>query len=809
MMRIHKLLALIVVAVALVPARAQNISTVVGGGPGNNVSPTSVSIGAPAAVRQDSLGDTYLLDNMFSRVLRIDHATGKLSVFAGNGITGYNGDGLPALQAEMFEPSGLCVDADDNVYVADSDNGLIRKIVVKNPAPGETIGNIYNVAGVQTTAYTYSGDGGPATNANLHFPNGCSFDSHGNLYIPDRGNNAIRVVIGPSATPPVGLTGPVTAGYIYLFAGSTDGSTGVAPSPGVAANDSVALGAALNGPFDVFVDSHDNVWIGLVGNPPPQINPPPTAALIREVPASTGGGKTAGHIYTVAGTTSGSGYNGQNIPATSAQITAGQGIYVDGNGNLFFADSVNHVIREVAGGTPPTGMTTGNIYDVAGRPGSRGESGDGGPAVAATLSFPAGTFVDSTGAIFIADSNDNAIRRVDGSTGNYQTETISLFAGNIHMSYGGDGGPGLGGELNAPAGVAIDGAGNLAIADTGNSMIRAVTAPITTGNLITLTGRPENNGFAGDGTPASGALINSSIGVSFDAAGNLFIADTENCTVREISIPNGNIVTIAGSDPAIEINTGNLTPQCGFSGQGGPAKSAMLGKVSGVAVDSQGNVFISDTTNHVIWEVPKNTTTTPAMTAGYLYVIAGTPQKPGSTGDQGQANLAELNVPTGIFIDTLGNLFIADTGNNEIREVPALNMAMPNPMTAGYIYTLAGDHTQAAGYSGDNGLATRAQLNAPASVVVDRAGNLFIADTKNHIIREVLSVTGNIATVAGTPQTPGLFGDGGTATSARLNTPEGLALDGAGDLLIADSANQRVRSIAALATMTPVPVASR
>ena len=447
-MRSHKLLALVLAVVAPLAARAQNnITTVVGGGP-VNLNPRQSSPGAPVGVRLDSQGNAYIVDNNFNRLLRIDHATGNMSVVAGTGPFGYNGDDIPAIDAQMAGPSGLCIDSQDNVYVADSDNGLIREYVVVGSA-GKTVGHLINVAGVQTeTNFTYGGDGGPALSANLHFPDGCSFDSHGNLFIADRGNNAIRVVIGASGTAPAGLSS-VTAGNIYLFAGSNDGVSGVSsPSAGVAADDSVATNAALNGPFDVFVDPHDNVYVGLVGNPPPPVNPPPTAMLIRYVPAATAGGKTLGHIYTVAG---GGVATGSGVGATTVALNGPEGIWVDGNGNVIFVEAGNRIIREVAGSTPPSGMTTGDIYTIAGT-GAHGYSGDGGPAISAAFASPAGTFVDGSGNLYIADSSSDVVRFVDGSNSDYTLRTISTFAGNGHISYA-NAANATAGQLLTPAGI--------------------------------------------------------------------------------------------------------------------------------------------------------------------------------------------------------------------------------------------------------------------------------------------------------------------------------------------------------------------
>ncbi len=801
-------------------ANAQNITTVAGGGPpstGTAVSKTGASIGAPAAVRQDHLGNTYILDNDFSRVYKVD-ATGHLTLFAGNGTVGFSGEGGPAVNAAMDGPSGMCIDANNNVYVADSDNAIVREIVVSNPTAGQTIGNIYTVAGVETeTNYTYGGDGGLATAANLHFPDGCSFDSNGNLYIADRGNNAIRVVIGASNIKPIGLAATTTvAGHIYLYTGAIPVGANP-PAPGPSANGAATVGAALNGPFDVFVDPSDNVFIADLGNPPPA----PTANnVIREVPATAQTfpfAMTAGDIYTVAGVPGQNGPALSGISATTAKLNGPQGIFVDAAGNLFFCDNSNEVIREVAGQTPSAGMVAGDIYTIAGK-GTAGYSGDGGIAVNASLTHPAGAFVDSTGSVFIADSVNDRIRQVSTNTGSYLTETISTWAGNGSTSYS-DGTPATAAQLNSPAGLAFDSAGDLAIADVGasgdtQSLIRKVATPITSGALTTLVGSPGFNGFVNvtnSGFPDY--VENNAAGVAYDASGNLYIADTGNCIIRKLSA--GVMTTVAGTEPTIDLaNLPNSTPNCGFTAQGGAAVGTLLGAVNSVALDAAGDIFFSDATNNVIWEVPKTTVGT--MTAGNAYIVAGTQDLTGTFGGEGGvATAAHLNKPTGISFDVYGNLFIADTGNNIIREVPANNSGAT---IAGNIYTVAGDKThQTAGYSGNNGPATSAQLSAPFTMVVDNAEDIFIADTNNQVIREVAGTTaggktaGDIYTVAGNPaaghNVAGFAGDGGPATSAELNFPQGLTFDGAGDLLIGDSQNNRVRSVAGLAHLGAVPVA--
>jgi sugar lactone lactonase YvrE len=798
-------IAVLALSAAMVPAivRAQTITTVAGGGPpatGTAVSKTSASVGAPAAVRQDSLGNTYILDNDFSRVYKVD-TTGHVTLFAGNGSVGFSGEGGPAISAAMFEPSGLCIDGSNNVYVADSDNAIVREIVV-TAATGKTVGNIYTVAGVETeTNFTYGGDGGAATSANLHFPDGCSFDSHGNMFIADRGNNAVRVVIGATNIKPVGLTGATVAGDIYLYTGAVP-TGGNPPVAGPSANGTATVGAALNGPFDVFIDSGDNLFIADLGNPGTTSN-----NIIREVPATAQTSPfamIAGDIYTVAGVQGQNGPPVSGVSALAAKLNGPEGLFVDAHGNLFFCDNSNEVVREVAGPTPSTGMVTGDIYTIAGN-GGAGYAGDGGVAVSASFTHPAGLFVDSTGSVFVADSVNDRVRQISVNTGNYLTETISTWAGNGSTSFS-DGTPASAAQLNSPAGLAIDTAGDLAIADEGasgdtQSLIRKVANPISSGALTTIVGEAGFNGFVN----TSPFVENNAIGVTYDASGNLYIADTGNCIIRELSA--GVMTTVAGISPTLDVNNPpNSTPNCGSGTAGSAAVGTLLGAVSGVALDASGNIYFSDTTNNVIWEVPKAT--------GIASIFAGTPTPTGSLGgDGGLATSAHLNKPTGIFFDISGNLFIADTGNNVVREVPANNIGT---MTAFDIYTIAGDNVHGtAGYTGEGAVAVGAEMNAPFTVVVDHAGNIFIADTNNHIVREVAGptpsggqTTGHIYRIAGTAQTEGFRGDGGAAKSAELDFPEGLILDGSGDLLISDSQNNRVRSVAAIGNEAAVPTAN-
>ena len=249
-------------------------------------------------------------------------------------------------------------------------------------------------------------------------------------------------------------------------------------------------------------------------------------------------------------------------------------------------------------------------------------------------------------------------------------------------------------------------------------------------------------GFGGDGGPAKLAMLNQPEGVAVDASGNLYIADTDNNRIRKIS-PNGIITTVAGTGIA------------GFSGDGGPASQAQLNHPEGVAVDASGNLYIADTGNNRIRKISPD---------GIITTVAGNGIA-GFSGDNGPASQAQLNQPEGVAVDASGNLYIADTDNDRIREV----------RTDGVIVTIAGD----AGFSGDGGPASQAQLNHPEGVAVDASGNLYIADTGNNRIRKI-SPNGIITTVAG------------NGTPAILNAPTGIAVSASGNLYIADTGNNRI-----------------
>ncbi|MFD7745066.1 RICIN domain-containing protein [Streptomyces sp. NPDC059698] len=331
---------------------------------------------------------------------------------------------------------------------------------------------------------------------------------------------------------------------------------------------------------------------------------------------------------------------------------------------------------------------------------------------------------------------------------------ISTVAGTGVAGFKGDDEPAVTAQLNRPYGIALDGTGNLYFSDYNNHRVRKVS---TDGKISTVAGA--GAGYRGDNGPAVSAQLNCPREVAVDAAGSVYITDAANHRVRVIT-PDGKISTIAGTGAA------------GFSGDGGPADKAQLNYPLGVAVDSTGTLYISDHANNRVRRIGAD---------GKISTVAGTGAA-GFKGDDGPAASAQLNRPYAVAVDSAGILYITDGNNHRVRKVAA----------DGTISTVAGKG--AAGFSGDGGPATSAQLNLPLGVVVDSTGVLYISDYHNHRVRKV-TPDGEITTFAG-KGAAGFGGDGEPAAAAQLNNPFGLAVDCVDTLYIADHLNNRVRKVA-------------
>ncbi|WP_435239670.1 RICIN domain-containing protein [Streptomyces sp. YPW6] len=347
---------------------------------------------------------------------------------------------------------------------------------------------------------------------------------------------------------------------------------------------------------------------------------------------ATDGEGTDPLISTVAGTGAG-GFKGENEPAVSAHLKHPYGVAVDSVGTLYFSDYSNHRVRKVT--------TDGKVRTVAGS-GSAGYGGDGGPATSARLNCPREVAVDQKGALYIADAENHRVRKVTPDGG------ISTVAGNGYAGHSGDGGPATSARLNKPYGVAVDGSGALYIAEWGNDRIRKVT-PDGTISTIAGTGKAA---YGGDDGPAASAHLRAPYSLVLDGSGVLYVADASNHRVRKIT-PDGHISTVAGNGTA------------GFDGDGGPAAIAKLNRPYALALDSAGNLYLSDTENHRVRKVTPD---------GGISTVAGT-KGAGYGGDNGPASAARLNQPYGLAVDCVDALYIADHVNHRIRKIASPRMA--------------------------------------------------------------------------------------------------------------------------------------
>jgi len=369
-------------------------------------------------------------------------------------------------------------------------------------------------------------------------------------------------------------------------------------------------------------------------------------------------------------------------------------------------------------------LSPGVINTVAGD-GELNFRADNVPATQASIFLPYGVIVDPAGNIYLSDTNNNRIRRVDA-----QSSLITTIAGTGVSGYSGDGGPATGASINQPGGLIMDGAGNIYFADSGNDIIRRIDA--VSGIITTIAGVPMAQGYSGDGSAATLANLSSPRGIAFDSAGDLFIADTSNNVIREVNATTGTIQTVVGTGAA------------GYNGDTISATSAQLNSPWTVSVGIDNSLYIADLSNSRVRKV----------SGGVISTVAGTGSR-SFGGDGGAATAANLNDPTSVILNPAGDLYIADSGNNRVRKVYA---------STGIIETVTGNDSEQ--FAGDGGPANQASLYAPYALFFDQSGNLFLADTLHNRIRSILATPVALAYPVmrvgktSAPQTTGLENDG-------------------------------------------------
>ena len=626
---------------------------------------TAAQLMYPDGIAVDGAGNVFVAD-LEANVVRRISAAGTISTYAGNGTAGDSGDGGTAAAAQLNSPTAVALDPAGNLYISDTGNNRIRMVAAN--------GTISPAAGTGTPGYW--GDGGAATAAALNQPEGISVDAGGNLYIADTINNRIREVT------PNGVITTVAGNGLATYSGDNVGGTGVTASSG---DGGPATQSSVDFPTGVAVDASGNVYIADYGN-----------SKIRIVNAK-------GVITTLIG-------NQDGVPledgqaAASIRLNGPTGVAVDQAGEVYFTEGSIGAGSGRANGDFRVWRIFGGVFAAVAGDGLESFAGDGGAGAVALINAPAGMAADAAGNIYIADAANNRIRKLSPNG------LIVTVAGNGTAGFAGDGGQAVNAELNGPQGVAVDSAGGIYIADTRNNRIRVITGQ----GIIYTIGGNGNAGFLGDGGPATMAAMHAPSSIAVDGSFDLFIADSLDHRVREI-FPNNLIKTIAGTG----------TP--GYSGDGGPGVNAQLNAPSAVAVDGAGNVYIADTGNNRVRIV---------SAAGNISTLA--PGRP-------------FAAPAGVAVDGAGNVFIAETGNNRVVE------AQPS----GLVVAIAG--TGACCYAGDGGAAANARLQAPSGLAVDASGNVYIADTANNAIRRlqasavvpVISAIVNAANNVAGPVSPG------------------------------------------------------
>lgn len=681
---------LVSVLLPLLPtAQAQNltVSTVAGnaGQTSSDGSDGNARFNNPWGLTVDASGNVYVADTD-SHIIRKITSAGVVSTFAGTaGVSGTND--ASGTSAKFNSPQGIVIDATGNLYVTDTGNHTIRKIT--------SLGVVSTLAGAPTVSGTSDGSG---SNARFNQPEGIAINAAGTiLYVADTANHTIR---------------SVTVG------GSVSTYAGTAGTPGSV--NSTGLSASFNTPQGVAVDASGNVYVADTGN-----------QLIRLIASGA-------VVSTFAGV---SGTIGSSDGATgSAKFWDPLGIAVSGS-TVYIADSFNNTIRKIASSVVSTPV------------GSAGTTGSAdGTGSTARFWQPQGVAADVSGNVYVADGANGTIRKITGGT------TVTTLAGSPSIGS-------VDGNINTarfffPAGICIDSAGTTYVADTQNHTIRSV---MLGGVASTVAGTAGVSGTS-DGTGSS-ARFNAPQGIARDSSGNLYVADTGNHTIRKIT---GTTVTLfAGT-----AGTSGVTD--------GTGSVAQFNYPQDVTVDSSGNVFVADTWNHTIRKI---------TSAGVVTTFAGVAGSFGDTDGTGPnvgTNAARFYAPGGVAVDGSGNVFVADTYNHSIRKITS----------SGVVSTIAGLSGSYGANDGSNG---NARFFLPRAISVDSGGNLFVLDSGNHTLRKLTPSGTNwvVTTVAGTANLTGSAN--GLDGAARFFSPTSLDINSSGTLAIADLGNNLVR----LASINP------
>ncbi len=650
--------------------------TTLAGSPGiviNSVDATGAAaqFSAPRGIAVDSSGNLYVADSSNHTIRKLT-AAGVVTTFAGTaGTTG----GVTATPGKFSEPFGVATDSAGNVYVADTNNNAIRKITP---------------VGVVTTLAGGNGMGssdGVGSGAKFAEPHGVAVDTIGNVYVSDFMNSTVRKL--------------TVAGVVSTLAGSA-GSIGFVNGTGSAARFKSLEGIAI--------DTSGNLYVADSGN-----------RSIRKMTPT-------GVVTTV-------------VDGTNGQLGSPRGIVVDSTGTLYVTDYSAHVIYRVT----PAGVVS-KLTGTAPVAGSTD-----GTTAAALFNAPSAIAIDSANNLYVADTASNTVRKI--ASGN-----VTTLAGQAGRSSSVDG-KGSAARFEDPYAVAVDGLGNVYVADATDHSIRRIASD---GTVSTFAGRPGTFGSS-DGT-GTAALFKTPQGIATDSAGNVYVADTGNATIRRITSA-GVVSTLAGTAGA-------------FGSTNASGAAARFSSPYGIAADTAGNVYVVDSNDSTVRKV---------TAAGAVTTLAGAPGQTGLVDGTGSA--ARFSVPFDITVDAAGNLYICDHGNHAIRKVTP----------TGVVTTLAGSGSPGKA----DGTGAAALFKFPAGISVDAAGYVYVADTDNQVIRKI-SPVGVVTTIAGSD----IGSADGAGAVATFYNPKDVAVDSGGNVYVADRGNHTIRKGSVAASTASVVVSA-